>query len=337
MSYVSVHRGPLVILLGLLALSGLSRPCQSQEPQTEVCMEQLTATLQSFDPYRENAPATGTVRIFGSTSMDAMADAWGIGFQNFHPQAKIEITAAGSEKTFESIVANPTGVGMLSRPVTDEELEALKGKGLKQPTAFVVAREALGVFVHPDNPVGTISGEQLRNVFTSGVPNPTWEMLGAKGAWASKPIHVISRTETSGTQKFLADFIFHAEELRPGVSAHVSNAEVLTAIAKDPLAIGICGMRSNHTSVKTLQLVSGSTVVPSDDHAILCGKYPLTRPLTMVLDVGQSNADAKSAQEFVHYALCRAAQAESIVTGFFPVDLPLLRAGLQKLGATQLK
>lgn len=228
---------------------------------------------------------------------------------------------------------------MLSRPVKEEELAMLKKKGLKQPVAFVVAREALGVFVHPSNPVESISGEQLRAVFTAAENSqkPTWKLLGASESLAAKPIHVVSRTERSGTQKFLQDFVFAGSKMREGVSAHVSNAEVIKAISGDPMAIGICGLRSNHKSVRPLQLTAGASVVPSDDHAILSGQYPLTRPLTMIVDVGQQSAEAKASQEFVRYGLCQAGQAQAIRVGFYPVDLPLLRASLQKLGRAELR
>ncbi|MFN3191136.1 MAG: PstS family phosphate ABC transporter substrate-binding protein [Aureliella sp.] len=292
--------------------------------------------LQSIDPYQPRVQVDGKVSVFGSTSMDAMAHGWSAGFKRFHRGAEIVVSAAGSEATFAELLKNPGGVGMLSRPVTEKELADLKKKGLKQPVAFTVAHEALGVFVHPDNPVKSISGKQLRAVFT-GNGEVTWGQLGATGEWASKPIHVISRGERSGTQKFLQDFVFAGSELRPGVSAHASNAEVIKAISGDSLAIGICGLRSNHKSVKPLQLMSGASVVPSDDHAILMGQYPLTRPLTMLLDVGQTSDDGIAAQEFVHYSLCQAGQAEAILVGFFPVDLPLLRAGLQKLGSANFR
>ena len=45
----------------------------------------------------------------------------------------------------------------------------------------------------------------------------------------------------------------------------------------------------------------------------------------------------QAAQEFVHYALCRTGQTQAVIDGFYPVDLPLLRAGLQKLGASQVR
>ncbi len=330
----------LIALLLALTTGNTCRVCLSQgSQQNSASVEELTSLLQSIDPYRPNWVTSGTVKVFGSTSMDALADGWKQGFNLFHREAKVEITAAGSDATFAALAANPSAVGMLSRPVKDEELQKLRELGLRQPTAFVVAREALGVFVHTSNPVQTISGYQLRQVFTCDGSNEEirWEVLGASGRFAQQPLHVISRSETSGTQRFLAEFVFGSCELREGVSQHDSNAEVLQQVSQNPMAIAICGLRANGPSVKVLQLTTDSGVIPSDDHAVLTGQYPLTRPLTLILDMGQTDEDARTSQEFVHYALCRAGQSQAIRVGFFPVDLPLLRAGLQKLGATQLR
>ncbi len=313
-----------------------SARCQQQN---QASVEELTAILQAIDPYRPAKEVVGTVRVYGSTSMDALAHGWAGGFKQFHPRAVIEISGTGLEETFDRLQSAPDSVAMLSRPITEAELAELQRRGLKKPAAFVVAREALGVFVNAQNPIQTISGEQLRRVFTMDGPQDglTWGLLGATGPWASKPIHVISRVPDSGTQRFLSDFVFKSATLRSGESEHVSNAQVLEVVAQDPLAIAICGIRSQAGSVKTLQLMAGGTAVPSDEHAILTGQYPLTRPLTLVVDLGQTTPDGLAAQEFARYALCQSGQVQAVLVGFFPVDPPLLRAGLQKLGAFSVR
>ncbi len=323
----------------------LSVACQQafcQESQSNsASIEKLTSMLKSIDPYRPDAEARGTVKVFGSTSMDALAHGWISGFKKFHPEAQVEVSAAGSEAAFKELSANPSGVAMLSRPVRDEEIEALKQHGLKEPVAFVVAREALGVYVNSSNPVESISGEQLRAIFTtdSGVEQLQWSLLGVTGEWATKPIHLISRTKNSGTQMFLRDFVFGSATMREGISAHVSNAQVLEEVSGDPLSITICGLRCGcgGGSSKPLQLMAGASAIPSDDHAVLSGQYPLTRPLTLVIDAGQTSEQARASREFVRYALGQAGQTQAILVGFFPVDLPLLRAGLQKLAGSQLR
>lgn len=336
-----MFRSIVVLQLTLVACGMLHcRPTAAQDPSEAGSVEKLAAMLQSIDPYRPTADIAGKVKVFGSTAMDAMAHGWAKGFKDFHKTAEVEVYAASPDETFQKMIENPGSIAMFSRPVKDEELEALKAKGIKNPTAFVVAREALGVFVNKTNPVSTISGEQLRAIFTAGGASEAdlkWNILGATDSWASQPIHVISRTENSGTQKFLADFVFCDCSLREGLSSHVSNSDVLKAVSIDPLSIAICGLRSTGPAVKPLQLTAGTSVVPSDDHAVFSGDYPLTRPLTLVIDMDANSPNAKAAQEFVHYALCQAGQAQAILVGFFPVDLPLLRAGLQKLGSTKFR
>ncbi len=313
------------------------RPGQLAEPS----VSEMIALLKAVDPYRpsNNMPLTGNVKIHGSTSMDALAHVWASGFNEFHKGAKVEIVASGSFEAFEQLVANPSCVAMLSHPVRDEEVAALKAKGLKQPVAFVVAREALGIFVHRTNPVQSISREQMRTIFTTDAKGvgPTWGQLGASGEWASKPIHVIARSEASGTQVYLRDFVFSGSTMRDGLSKHVSNAETLAAVTADPLGIAICGLKSSGESVRALSIKSGINSIPSDEHAVLNGQYPLTRALTIVIDLGQTDANAKAAQEYVHFALCQSGQASAIGASYFPVELLMLRANLHKLQGEQLR
>ncbi|MCA9125802.1 MAG: substrate-binding domain-containing protein [Planctomycetales bacterium] len=298
---------------------------------------ELAAMLQSIDPYRPAHQVTGKVVVYGSSSMDALAHGWANSFKEFHNGADIQIFGSNSELAFQQLIETPSGIAMLSRPVLDDELEQLKQQGLKNPVAFTVAREALAVFVHESNPAVSISGQQLREIFKESSSLPQWSWLTTDASWSPKPIHLISRTDTCGTQKYLRDYVFHSTTMRESLSQHTSNAEVLKAVGQDPLGIAICGMRSRGDHVKVLQLTAGDKVIPSDDHAVLSGEYPLTRPLTLVIDVGQSDALALASQEFVRFALCRAGQREAILVGFFPVDLPLLRAGLGRLDAPAVR
>lgn len=311
--------------------------------QSQPSVSEMVALLKAVDPYLPpknlQAPLTGTVKIHGSTSMDALAHIWASGFNEFHKGVKVEIASSGSFEAFEHLVANPSCVAMLSHPVQDKDVAALKEKGLKEPVAFVVAREALGVFVHKSNPVQAISDEQLQAVFTTNAKSnmTTWGQLGATGEWATKPIHVIARSETSGTQVYLRDFVFTGSTMRDGVSKHVSNAETLAAITADPLGIAICGLKSTGESVRALSLKTGNQAIPSDEHAVLAGQYPLMRALTIVVDMGQTDANAKAAQEYVHFALCQSGQASAIGASYFPVELRSLRASLHKLQGEQLR
>ncbi len=302
-------------------------------------VQALIPMLGSIDPYRPSAPLSGKISVFGSTAMDNMAHAWAEGFKQFHPDVTVEISAAGSGDAFGQLKQNPQALVMLSRPVKKTELDQIKSATITNPVAFVVAREALGVFVHASNPVQSITGDQLRTVFTKQMPDADlkWKVLGVTGEMAEKPIRIVSRSETSGTQAFLREFVFGGMEMRISEKTHGSNGDVLGALADDPLGITICGLRANGHGVRALPLVSRGVVAPSDDAAVLSGHYPLTRNLTLVLDLGQTAPAAKAAQELVHFALCRTGQLAAIQAGFSPPNYPHLRAGLSLLERDKLR
>ena len=308
-------------------------------PNAAGSAQALMNMLGSLDPYRPSAPLSAKIQVYGSTAMDNMAHAWAEEFNLFHPKVAVEVSAAGSGDAFGQLKQNPRSLVMLSRPVKKEELEQIKSATITKPVAFVVAREALGVFVHATNPVKAISGEQMRAVFTKQLADADlkWKLLGVSGEMAEQPIRIVSRSETSGTQAFLREFVFGGMEMRTSSTTHGSNGDVLGALAADPLGITICGLRANGHGVRTVPLVSRGVIVPSDDATVLSGHYPLTRDLTLVLDLGQTTPEAKAAQEFVHFALCRSGQLAAIKSGFFPAELPSLRSGLSLLDRDKLR
>lgn len=337
---VNLLRASLFFTAAALSVALLGGPTPASAQETRGSVEQIEAILQSIQPYRPGpASAKGPVHVYGASSMDALAHGWASGFAQFHPLVDIQVYGSNSEEALSQLLKSPSSVAMFSRPVKDAELQELKAKGLKQPVAFPVAREALAVFVHASNPAATISGTQLKSIFTNCEATPvlSWKLLDVPGGWADKPLHVLSRTQNCGTQMFLRDFVFGSVEMREGLSEHSSNTQVLMALKEDPMGIAICGLRTHAQDVKMLQLTAGQNIVPSDDAAVLNGNYPLTRPLSLVVDLGQTDAEAVASQELVRYALSRSGQIQAIRTGFFPVELQLMRAGLAKLGDGQFR
>ena len=316
MSRSAVRRIGLVGLILLAANLQLS----AAEPAGAVCsVEKLRSLLQSIDPYQPAHIAAGKISVFGSSAMDGLAYAWSDNFREFHPEIQVELSSLNDLEAMKRLVNEPTGLWLLSRPVKADELALLKSQGLREPVAFEVAREALGVFVHESNSVSTISGEQLRAVFSAELPeSPTWKLLGATGPMADKPIHIISRKSDSGTQRFLQDVVF-GSRLREGVVVE-SNAKVVDAIKDNPLAIGICGLRCGNYEARPLSLQVGGGSIPSDELAILSGQYPLIRPLSVVVDLAAVNNQA--AVEFVRYMLSQSGQAENVLAATFPSIYP---------------
>ncbi len=179
----------------------------------------------------------------------------------------------------------------------------------------------------------SLTREQFFQLFcTAGASEPlTWSGLGVTGGLASVPVSVVARTKTSGTQKFLSEFLLAGQSLRPSSKAFNSNAEVIQAVEAEPAAVAVAGLKCGGHGAKALDLRDAATIMSHDDHAVLMGQYPLVRPMTIVLDVGRNDEQARANREFLRFALHQSGQAQTILCGFFPFDPPTLRGELLKL------
>lgn len=305
-------------------------------PQT-LSVEEIRSLLHSIDPYLPEREVAVEIDVFGSTTMDYLAHGWALGFKNFHPDAKVVISAEGSETVFGRLLKNPGSIGMLSRPVTEEELKKLKDEGLKKPIAIQVARDALGVFVHKDNPLEEISYPQLVALFCAEDSKSTvnWNVVGVEGDLAGKPVQIVGRTKDSGTRTFVEKFLFHSDRMRNDHEYLECNSKVVNAVAENPNAIAIVDFSCGSDAVKRLHLRDQSTVIEDTEHEVLLGRYPIMRPMTLVLDAAQTGERGAANREFVRYALTQAGQTQAILSGFYPFDPPTLRAELAKLAPAQ--
>ena len=172
----------LNILFMLLISISAQQNAASQDPRIPdvkgtASVQELRAVLQSISPYLPVAKVDSEIDVFGSTSMDSLAHGWANGIKRYHPDAE------GSETVFDRMAKNPASVGRLSRPVTDLDLAELKRRGLKRPVAVMIAREALGVYVHESNPLESISYPELISLFCGDTKSEssTWSQIGVGG------------------------------------------------------------------------------------------------------------------------------------------------------------
>ena len=133
-----------------------------------------------------------------------------------------------------------------------------------------MAIDGIAVVAHPDNPVGGVSLEQLRKIFSGAIAN--WKEVGGE----DKPIVVIGRTAASGTREFFSSAVMQGD----GVKAREcfdGNADVQACVLGTPGAIGYVGLGFLN-GLKVLA-VEG---VQAGPETVAAGAYPVSRPLFMV-------------------------------------------------------
>ncbi len=220
-----------------------------------------------------------TIVMDGSTTVGPVAKAFAQYYMSQNKDVNITVSESGSGNGAKSLVNRKCHIGNLSRFMKDSEFKACVDGGVF-PVAHVVALDGLPVIVHPSNPVGNLTVEQIRKIYAGEIVN--WKDVGG----ADLAIVKISRDTNSGTYETFHEKVMHVAgpdgktakaEIAAGTEYVGSNGAVRQRVQSTPAAIGYAGIGFLDKSVKALK-VNG--VEPSAG-TIKSGLYPIARPLYM--------------------------------------------------------
>jgi len=259
---------------------------------------------------------TTTIQNKGSDTMVNLALAWAEKYQSLHPDTSISVTGGGSGTGIAALANQTVDIANASRAIKDEEIEKMKSNGV-DPVEFVVARDAIAVIIHPENPVEKLTLEQISDIFSGKINN--WSELGGE----DRPIVRLSRETNSGTHVY-----FLEEVLRLGDKENktlfsqdtllLPSSEGITAeVSENPNAIGYDGLGYVTPVVKMLAVARDAEspyVLPSAD-TVNNDTYPIARDLYMY------TAGVPSALEKQYLEWILSPEAQAIVTelGFVPI------------------
>lgn len=134
----------------------------------------------------------------GSDTMVNLALYWAEEYQKLHPEVRISVTGGGSGTGISSLINNTVDLANASRQIKSEEIESAKKNGL-DPIEYVVARDAIAVIVHPDNPINQLTLQDISDIYTGKIDN--WNQLGGE----DRPIVRLSRETNSGTHVYFLE------------------------------------------------------------------------------------------------------------------------------------
>lgn len=240
----------------------------------------------------------------GSTTVLPIAQRVAEEFMKRHPGVEVSVRGGGSGVGIAGLIDGTCDIANSSRPMKPQEWELARQKGLA-PKEFVIAIDALSVILHPSNPIGNLTLEQLRAIYTGRVTD--WKDLGGpKGK-----IVVVSRDSASGTYEAFNHLVLGQERLTPQALYQASNKAVALTVAKTKGAIGYVGLAYVEPQVKAIKI---NGVEPSEE-TVKKGLYPLYRPLYMYTR-GEPQGLVK---EFVDFVLSPEGQRIVKEVGYIPV------------------
>jgi len=154
----------------------------------------------ALKPYKKAAgEVAGSMKFVGSDSMNNLVALWAEGFKRHYPAVREAIEGKGSSTAPPALIEGTASFGPMSRDWKPQEIDDFKKKHGFAPTTLPVAIDMLAVFVHRDNPIKSLSLEEVDAIFSKnrkgGAKNDilTWGDLGLGGEWKDKPIVLYGR------------------------------------------------------------------------------------------------------------------------------------------------
>ena len=302
------------------------------------------SAVAAVDPalpnYEKTSGVSGNLSSVGSDSLANLMTLWAEEFKKNYPNVNIQIQAAGSSTAPPALTEGTANMGPMSRPMKDSEIQAFEEKYGYKPTAVPVAIDALAVFVHKDNPIKSLSIEQVDAIFSStrlcGYDKDikTWGDLGLTGEWANKPLQLFGRNSVSGTYGYFKEEALCKGDYKPNVNEQPGSASVVQSISSSLNGIGYSGIGYKTASVKTVPLAKkGSTdyIEDSEENA-LNGKYPLSRFLYVYVNKAPNKPLAPLEAEFVKLVLSKQGQEVVVKDGYIPLPAKVAAKALAELG-----
>ncbi|MEO6690013.1 MAG: phosphate ABC transporter substrate-binding protein [Dokdonella sp.] len=279
---------------------------------------------------------SGSLTCVGSDTASALVTRWASAFHGSHPLARIQVQAAGSASAPLALTAGAADIGSMSRPMSaSEEADFQKRYGYA-PTRLVIARDAIVVFVHPENPLQRITLAELDAIFSTtrrcGAPRPirSWRDLDSDESHGLGTTRILAagRSASSGTHEVFRESVLCNGEFRPEVIAWPGNGAIVGTVAMNREAIGYAGIGYINGLVKPLALARNERdpgVLP-DSSSVTDGSYSLARALYLYINRPPQRSLAELPTAFIEYALSDEGQALVRQEGFVPLAAEERRA-----------
>lgn len=201
----------------------------------------------------------GTISVSGAFALYPMMIRWSEEYRVLHPEIAFDISAGGAGKGLADAVGGAVDIGMVSRPIFEEEIS-------KGAYWVGVAKDAVVVTVSSENPVlddllsRGLTRETAEGIWISGEIG-TWSQ--AAGGEGREAIHVYTRSDACGAAQTWADYLGgYAQEDLKGIAVQFDPG-LVEAVRNDRRGIGYNNVNFVY-DMDTGDPLAGIRVVPLD-------------------------------------------------------------------------
>jgi phosphate transport system substrate-binding protein len=319
----------LVLAAGMTCLGGL----QAQTAQTRA---KVPATIPSYQP---TAKVKGPIDLPGADELADLGDEWSQVFRKIHPEANLIYRSKLTKDAIKEFVEGSSLLVLAAREMTADETKAFQAKFSYMPMRIPVCLDANIVFVNKNNPITSITMEQLDAIYSKsrqgGAKSQAvvWGDLGLKGEWAKLPINAYARAEGTATRASFAEKAMLKGDYRSGIQDRDDSSALAEAVMTDQAGIAFGTMASWYFANKVIPVVpfhGEDARFPNQDN-ITTSKYPMPRLFYAYLNRTPGQPLPAPINEVIHFLLTKEGQNAVADSGLLPGPPEFIQIALKRL------
>jgi phosphate transport system substrate-binding protein len=273
--------------------------------------------LAAISLLTSGAQARELIQNKGSDTLVNVAQAWAEAYPAVNPEVAVAVSGGGSGTGIAAMINGTVDIANASRKMKDKEIKLAEEHG-QHPVEHVVGYDALAVFIHPDNPVKSMSLEQLKDIYGRDPKVRKWSDMGITIPGCEDEIVVVSRQNNSGTYAYFKETVLGDKgKYRQGTLDMHGSKDVVDLVENTPCAIGYSGLAyaTDHVKMVCIDTEAGGDCVNPSVKTASDRSYPIARPLFMY-----TNGEPKGAVKgYMDWILSDAGQCILLNKGYAPV------------------
>ncbi len=200
----------------------------------------------------------------------------------------LSIKGGGSSKAIECLLDNRCQIGMLSRELLTEEVQA----GIN---SYPIGYDGIAMIVNKNNPISDITTKEIRDIYMGEITN--WKTLNG----IDEKMYVLAKQHGRAT-RFVFDRYFNIQNLGSAVESVGSNIEDIIYVALNKNAISYVSVGSAQDAINNnaeIKMISLNGISPA-----IGGKANLDYPLIRVLNLTTTKKPKMSVQNIISVIRC---------------------------------
>jgi len=319
----------MVLAVGMACLNGLH--AQSAQVRAKV--------PASIPKYQPQVQLKGPLDLIGTDALSDLGEEWSSVFRKLHPESNMIFRPSLTKDAVKAFFDGTSLLILTARELTADEAKAFQTKYGYMPMRIPVCMDANIVFVNKNNPIASISMEQLDAIYSTtrlgGAKSPAvvWGDLGLRGEWAKLPIHAYTRAAGTATNASVKEKVLLNGTYQQGILIRDDAASLAEAIMTDQTGIAISTMASWYVANKILPVVPlrGEDARLPNQENVTTSKYPMPRLYYAYLNRTPGAPLPGPVNEVIHFLLSQEGQNAVADSGLLPGPPEFIQIALKRL------